>query len=83
MAQYRSICLGTPGDNRYLVPRRDSNKDWFISDITLFRYPRSYRVNYETAFWTNVPAGHTEDINGEIGGSYLRLVWQKQKAYML
>ncbi|KAG6849087.1 hypothetical protein C0991_012153, partial [Blastosporella zonata] len=80
-ARYNDVSKGAGGDYRYLIPVKQSNKDFFISDITLARSDKDLSSSVGNLTWHDLPQAHTQDINKGRGGSYLYLVWELQRVY--
>lgn len=67
---YQDLAKGAGGDYRYLIPLKQPNYNFRLTQVKLFRSDKEI---------TQFPAGyvgHTTDINAGRGGTFLYLAWK-------
>ncbi|KAG6860271.1 hypothetical protein C0995_013448 [Termitomyces sp. Mi166 len=79
--RYDDLSKGAGGGNRYLIPVKQSDKNLFISELTLARFKSDKFSSLNELIWSDLQKDYTRDINKGRGGDYLYLVWQLQRAY--
>lgn len=71
--RYNDLAAGAGGDWRYLVPQRNPNSQFYITDsLALRRSKEKVSVKF--------PVRSSGDINNDRGGDYLYLEWAVERA---
>ncbi|KAG6863438.1 hypothetical protein C0991_005773 [Blastosporella zonata] len=79
--RYTDIAMGSGGKYRYLIPVTQSNINLYITHLSLARFDSDMYSSLGNITFRGLPQGHTQDLNGGRGGTFLYLVWESQRAY--
>ncbi|KAG5715744.1 hypothetical protein E4T56_gene177 [Termitomyces sp. T112] len=82
--RYVNLAQGTKGSQIYLHPIRQSDKNLFVSGVTLARFESDKYSSLNNTIWPGLPKGYTRNINRkrQAKGQYLYLVWRLERTYM-